>query len=352
MKQILIDDALVEQAKLFSENLFKQKIEANRTGRRNQFLTPSVKLNILLQKYQNDHRRILILRAVLYNYDVILKLLPSEMQRIVDYLEKKPRIRSLFYNKEAHTLNYTHPPTELPKGATTFSTEIFNALRYDALQASEAYKIYNITKIKVCPYCNAMLTVTINKKSKQKARFQLDHFFSKSKYPFLSTTFFNLIPCCNNCNQSKSNKDVAINRDFHLYSENAVEDIFKFTLNDADFIKSRIGISESDFTFEFNESASRFTIVAKNHNENYSIQSLYNTQKDIIAEMLWKYQTNPKIKLIELINLGFEESQIKRILLGNYSEFDDINKRPLAKFMQDIAKDIGLFDILEEEIKT
>lgn len=33
---------------------------------------------------------------------------------------------------------------------------------------------------------------------------------------------------------------------------------------------------------------------------------------------------------------------INRFILGNYSEMEEIHKRPMAKFMQDIGKEVGL----------
>jgi len=33
---------------------------------------------------------------------------------------------------------------------------------------------------------------------------------------------------------------------------------------------------------------------------------------------------------------------IDRIIIGNYTESHEIHKRPMAKFMQDIGKEVGL----------
>ncbi len=40
--------------------------------------------------------------------------------------------------------------------------------------------------------------------------------------------------------------------------------------------------------------------------------------------------------------IGVDQVSIDRIILGNYTDITDIHKRPLSKFMQDIAEDVGL----------
>lgn len=35
---------------------------------------------------------------------------------------------------------------------------------------------------------------------------------------------------------------------------------------------------------------------------------------------------------------------IKRFILGNYTEEQEIHKRPFAKFMQDIGKEVGFIE--------
>jgi hypothetical protein len=38
----------------------------------------------------------------------------------------------------------------------------------------------------------------------------------------------------------------------------------------------------------------------------------------------------------------FTDAEIERFILGNYVLPEEINKRPLSKFMQDIAREAGL----------
>ncbi|PMG42605.1 hypothetical protein BCU90_24210 [Vibrio lentus] len=58
-----------------------------------------------------------------------------------------------------------------------------------------------------CLYCNSVPLDIISKERHSKnnltqALFDLDHFYLRSKYPYLSLCFYNLIPCCHSCNSS------------------------------------------------------------------------------------------------------------------------------------------------------
>jgi len=327
MRPIYIDNNLVDFAKDFSSNLFKDKNE--------KFIHPKEGLSNLLTKYTqiafpSENK---ILNFIIDNYDKkLLIYTPQEQQRLVKIIDVK--FPNIFVNG---------------KKATDFSNDIVDKLRYDTLQEDEAYKIAEKLNIKTCPYCNAMLTVVITKdKSKKKARYQLDHFFPKSKYPFLCISFFNLIPCCSNCNQSKSSKNVSIKSDFHLYSKDTPLDAFKFSLDKADVIKKIIGVKEVDINIIFSHKISNYKDFVEKHNKDYNIQSLYNTQKDIVVELIWKTQAYDDQKIIELEGLlEIDKSSVKRMIIGNYADYEDIHKRPLAKFMQDIAEDLKLIKLYE-----
>lgn len=54
--------------------------------------------------------------------------------------------------------------------------------------------------VTTCPYCNRSYIFT---SSKSGTRPQYDHYFPKSKYPYLALSMYNLIPCCSICNGLK-----------------------------------------------------------------------------------------------------------------------------------------------------
>lgn len=66
-----------------------------------------------------------------------------------------------------------------------------------------AYWLQRQLGVKVCPYCNRMYTTTLF--GENKIRPDFDHFYPKSKYPYLAVSLFNLIPSCSMCNKKKGN---------------------------------------------------------------------------------------------------------------------------------------------------
>lgn len=58
--------------------------------------------------------------------------------------------------------------------------------------------------LKYCPYCNAETLYAFewknNGASLKMAKSAFDHYFPRSRYPFLGLSLYNLIPCCTRCN--------------------------------------------------------------------------------------------------------------------------------------------------------
>lgn len=84
-------------------------------------------------------------------------------------------------------------------------------IRFDRLRAGlmdentgekedTAYWLQRCLGLRTCPYCNANYTIV---SAKGRFRADLEHFFPKSKYPYLSVTLYNLFPSCPTCNKLK-----------------------------------------------------------------------------------------------------------------------------------------------------
>ena len=86
--------------------------------------------------------------------------------------------------------------------------------------------------------------------------------------------------------------------------------------------------------------------VIKTHFETFNLEDQYKVHTDIAAEIIWKSKVYVDSYRDELENLskklGLNDAEIKRMLVGNYTELEDVHKRPLAKLTTDIAKDLGL----------
>lgn len=225
----------------------------------------------------------------------------------------------------------------------SFGISILQALDFDKFRKVYATEIANIINIKTCPYCNAMLTIVLPKTKKENARFQLDHYYPKSKFPLLSICFFNLIPSCGHCNQYKGTGTPKLGYDFHLYAKETPKEGFKFKIPDADVAKYWLNHKIDDVKIEFIPDRDSDKKYVKNHNDRYRIDRIYNTQKDIAEEIFWKASVYNESRITELISiLKISESEIRRMILSNYISKEEIHKRPMAKFTQDIARQMKL----------
>lgn len=59
----------------------------------------------------------------------------------------------------------------------------------------------------VCPYCGRQRINVASLPGKRPSKPPIDHFLPKRKYPFLAVSFYNLIPCCTNCNELANKGD-------------------------------------------------------------------------------------------------------------------------------------------------
>lgn len=200
--------------------------------------------------------------------------------------------------------------------------------------------------VKVCPYCNRNYILNFQKKGKENATAQLDHFFDKKKYPYLAISIYNLVPSCGTCNQRKSTKQENI---FYPYLESFNNSV-KFSLKG---IKSRDELKKENLDF-FDEKRIELDYKILNdkdkvekHIEVFNIKNLYNEHKDIVSELLQKRVIYSDDYLESLLDeyegkLFNNKEDLLRLITGGYIEDKDINKRPLSKLIKDISEELDL----------
>lgn len=212
--------------------------------------------------------------------------------------------------------------------------------------------------INVCPYCNRIFTHSHINQGKAKATPQLDHFYSKKNYPFLSLSFYNLIPSCENCNSRlKGSKDFYKNPHLHPY-ENGFDDYLQFKIK---LVKSK---SKKDYVSIWtNQSTDAFEIIldkneaplvmprdpeffnkAELNIETFQLREMYQFHKDYVAELLMKAMIYNKDGIQHVINTFPElfktREEAMRLITSNYVSLPDLEKRVLAKLTRDICTDL------------
>ncbi|GHT53235.1 hypothetical protein AGMMS49982_15750 [Bacteroidia bacterium] len=204
--------------------------------------------------------------------------------------------------------------------------------------------------IRTCPYCNRHYTFTIEKKKTKAAdekiiKPQFDHFYPKSKHPYLALSFYNLIPSCPTCNKVKRDEEISINP----YWEDFQENNCKFVLKDKNISRPAIidkNNIEVGFNFEREKNIKRAKHKCEDNIDVFGLRELYNKHTDYVEEIIDKAQAYNSTYYDSLIQsfrgLGATPEQIDRYVWGNYTEIDEQFKRPLSKLTRDVLEQLGI----------
>ncbi len=218
-----------------------------------------------------------------------------------------------------------------------FSKFITQNLKYEQFRSSKlALDFIGNLGIKSCPYCNAQYVLSLDKEGK--ALCQFDHVISKDLYPYLSLSYFNLVPCCASCNHMKSNTDVLNEASFvHPFNDSFADKIlFKASSSAINKFYTNGRTVRGDVNI----------IIDKLDNVDYHLDTfklleVYNEHHDFIDEIYLKsimYNSSRRKELTKLyVHSGqMTQEELDRLIYSTYMSKEDINKRPLAKFHQDL----------------
>lgn len=235
---------------------------------------------------------------------------------------------------------------------TDFGKDLIDALGCEKLQTKVLKKFFHQFQTNTCYYCNSQYTLTFKKNNLESVKFQIDHVFPKKKYPYFSISLFNLVPSCANCNLNKGDRDFWIENYCHPYLE-SIGDRFKFSLSKE---SDKLFYSKSD-EVNFNDISISITnlsdLKVSNHNELFDIEGIYGNFSEIAKEIIALGYMYPESKRNEFLNSYRDKSglnmfknmeTIDRIFLRIYPNIEDVNKRPLSKYIQDIARFSDFYD--------
>ncbi|APQ97628.1 hypothetical protein [Clostridium botulinum] len=212
---------------------------------------------------------------------------------------------------------------------------------------------------RTCPYCNRQyITNYGDKNKKDKTTADLDHFYSKSEYPFLALSLYNFIPSCQICNSRfKIADDFYYKRHVYPYKEEFGEDAkFQTSFYTEEAIKDknkiydiRYLLGDSDnFKIEIKPKNPKSEIGTKIQNsiETFHLQDLYNLHKDYVREIIKKAIIYNESRIDELYTqypeLFSSREEVMQMVVSNYISDDALGKRPLSKLTKDICEELGL----------
>lgn len=338
MRRILIDDKLTQLVEEYSQQLF-----CNRNRNFDQPVTRLGRLLFFLRMKGYDRRFSDYIDNLRYHYKSILKLKPDEFddwqQDYFSFLNEPDMHLEIEVEDNDDDKIYKLPVCKRP-----FNEWVIWAMRYDELREKEIIPYLKRLGINSCVYCNAQYVVTLEDvivedgiTKKWVALYQLDHFWPKSKFPFLCTTFLNLYPSCANCNLHKGNRDGY----FKLYTDKESElNPLWFELRPEKIIDGVYGYKADNINIKL---CGHNDTLKNKHQEYFMIEDIYKHHRKEVEETIVKLQFNDasyrrqlQKSLEELFPEGVESPE--RFFWGHEMDEDKVFERPFNKLVQDVVK--------------
>jgi len=174
---------------------------------------------------------------------------------------------------------------------------------------------------------------------------QLDHYYPKSKYPYLALSILNLIPSCPTCNHIKGSRE----NHLYPYNEEIGEDAkFQLTpkcLGELKGIKFEVG-KELDKRVELKIKdglEAEYEKRIENSQDIFQLENKYSNATHEIKDIYFKHLLlSRKEELIREFGkeLGLNEKDMREVYFGT-TEKEEEHRRPMSKFTNDIIDFLG-----------
>lgn len=200
---------------------------------------------------------------------------------------------------------------------------------YEDMSESANDYIIDSLDVRVCPYCNGNYVCSADKYR----TCQLDHYYSRDRYPILAISFYNLIPVCSSCNLHKGKEQF----EFYPHDRNSIDEMLKFTfeLESTEYLKNR-----DDVKVILLESKSKYQKQIKQ----LGLKRLYQKHNDVVQKIIRKHE----LASAEYIHSLYEENkdifeseqEVENMIYSNYLGEDEVGLRPLDKLTRDIVVEL------------
>lgn len=269
--------------------------------------------------------------------------LNNDVKTFLEGLKNEANLRSLILSSPENlpslvaSISVMYPSFIIPDSDENLILKnIFIISCYDNKKFNKLEFVKKI-KIDTCPYCNRSYIYYLSSTGLIKP--EIDHFFPKSFYPFLGVSFYNMIPACQTCNGFGAKEDKKPHEEnlVNPYLINNIDFKFTYKINTVDVINPL----HNKYCVEV-----KFKNYLEGHLSVFKLDKLYEQHSDHVLELIIKSKLAYSEKYREFLQsfneLKFKDEDINRMILGNYSNEDDIHKRPLSKLYQDIGKELKL----------
>lgn len=259
-------------------------------------------------------------------------------------IEENEKYSTLFYSAFGYEqfVNSHGPvkPSNKDSAVNEYTTlENFGSIESNFKWGAYAYVLS--LNIKVCPYCNRNYVTPLYSEN-GKMRADLDHFFSKSKYPYLSISIYNLVPSCKYCNSSlKGQKDFTYDGNFHPLDEIKADNLYRMTYIPRS-VDCFLGKADFEIELEYNRNEKNWPKM-KGNDDVFHIRQIYQYHKDIVARFLKKRYIYDDGYIEYLLNtypnLFSTKEDVVTFLLAPY-DISQAENTPLGKLMKDLIEEM------------
>lgn len=287
-----------------------------------------------------------------------------ELNTIIEYFTNN-RIDSILGSKpdrllEAEMIDFENLCKRNYYTDVSLRKSVVNYLfNYDSFSSiSKKYDAYQLTKnlqSDTCLYCNRNYTLTVERKENEKIiRPELDHFFPQHSYPLFAVSFYNLIPSCHICNSNlKGSEEFDLKDYYHPYLGSFDDHAVKFTYRPLNAMAFFDGLDDG-LMIKLNTKSvsSPFKERIEKNIEVFKLNNIYTYHEPLIKQLQeLKRLSNSnyldwiskKVFVDEDGNsLLTNEKEVYEVVMLNFYNSVDYSKRPMAKFMKDIAVELGI----------
>lgn len=188
---------------------------------------------------------------------------------------------------------------------------------------------------KTCPYCNENYITN----RAENTSHQLDHFYSKSKYPIFALSIYNLIPSCYACNHTKGDQTITVSPFDDDYDFDDIT--MTYIPKNEDFL-----YNEDSFDICFICSQQENDEKFKTNRKVLGLDAAYDNHKDYLLELMRKGEIYNEETIQSLLSeypqLFSSKEEVLQTIYANYIEISKLNQRPLSKLTRDYLKEIGI----------
>jgi hypothetical protein len=298
--------------------------------------THYLKVSTLLKKRITN----VLNKGYIYKKNRANPLVSKKMRRFLSFLKKDKGLETLIKATPTRLERIISNYIKSWKDITISSTDdyqilynIFVTSGYEKISKSDFISSINLN---TCSYCNRQYIFKIGKDRIIKP--EIDHFFPKGRHPLLAVSVYNLIPSCETCNGTncKYKTDPHIVGLISPYIMQGDEFLFSYKLikleKKAPLLGSKVELILSK--------------KIQSNSDLFGIEEFYKNHDDHVVELMLKskikYSIRYKKFLFDLKGIHFSNKEFNRMIVGNYTDINDLHKRPLSKMYRDIAFELGL----------